>query len=670
MSSNIKAILLLFVSMFCTMTAFAKNEITVDICIYGGTSAGVIAAYTAQKSGKSVILVEQSNHLGGMSSGGLGFTDIGNKYVVKGLARDFYRRLGKHYGKLEQWIFEPSVAESIFNSYIMEAGVKVLFNNRLHKVNKCNNRINSIIVENSQLSRKATNQTIKANVFIDCSYEGDLMAQAGVSYTVGREDDSVYNETFNGVQMQDGHQFPDSIDPYVEKGNKESGLLWGISAKPLLNNGTGDKKVQAYNFRICLTNNPINKIEINEPENYDPLKYELLLRLKEKQPWNSLYDIFIWQIMPNEKTDINNRGGFSTDMIGMNWNYPEANYAERKKIVKLHEDYTKGLLYFLGHDERIPAYIRSEMRQWGYPKDEYIDNHNWSPQLYVRESRRMIGEKVMTQHHCQGNETVFDPIALAAYTMDSHNCDRHVVKEMVKNEGNVEVAGFPPYQISYKSIVPKKNEIRNLLVPVCMSASHIAYGSIRMEPVFMVLSQSAAIAACLAIDTNIPVQNVDAVKVMKIFNNNPLSDGSIPEIIVDDSNKKQIKIEGDWKTNFDTYRGYGSGFLSDDSKGQTPKSVKFIPEIKSTSYYEVYIYIPKIENGSSHTNVSVFDGAILKEKNISQADVKVEGQTLGEWVDLGKYQLSTGKKAYVEVSNKNANNVITADAVLFIPVKN
>lgn len=648
---------------------FARKTIHVDVCVYGGTSAGVIAAYTAQKSGKTVLLIEPTSRLGGLSTGGLGFTDIGNKYVVKGLSRDFYRRLGRHYGKLEQWIFEPSVAESIFKDYIEESGVNVLYNSRLHKVNKRGRVISSIMVENSSISSKRNNQLIEAKVFIDCSYEGDLMAKAGVSYTVGRESNSLYNETFNGVQLLGGHQFPDGIDPYVKKGDPSSGLLWGISEKPLLPNGTGDRKVQAYNFRICLTDNPLNRVEITQPENYDPSNYELLLRLKEKQPWRSLYDIFIWQIMPGRKTDINNFGGFSTDMIGMNWNYPEANYSEREKIVKQHEDYTKGLLYFLGHDNRIPEFIRNEMLKWGYPKDEYISNKHWSPQLYVRETRRMIGEMVMTQHHCQGKETISDPIAKAAYTMDSHNCDRHVVNGMVKNEGNVEEGGFPPYPISYRAIVPKRTEISNLLVPVCMSASHIAYGSIRMEPVFMVMSQSAAIAACQAVDKNISVQDVDASDVFSELINNPLADGSVPEILVDDNDRDRIRITGDWNINHDTYSGYASGFLEDNSKGLIEKSVRFIPEVKAAGEYQVYIYFPKLDHGSTKTTLTVFNGKSLNEKIISQSDIKVEGQTRGEWVFLGNYQLPKGEQAYVEVSNKGADNVITADAVLFIPIK-
>ncbi|RZL19192.1 MAG: FAD-dependent oxidoreductase, partial [Pedobacter sp.] len=422
-----------------------------DICIYGGTSSGVIAAYTASKAGKSVLLIEPGKNLGGMSSGGLGLTDIGNKYAISGLALDFYRRIGQHYGKFEQWIFEPHVAEQLFSDYIKRGKIPVLYQNRITSVKKEGNLITAISLESPVDQLKGV---VQAAVFIDCSYEGDLMAKAGVSYTIGREANTLYGETFNGVQLTNGHQLPLEIDPYKTKGDPSSGLLWGINKGSLAESGTGDKKVQAYNFRICLSNDPNNMIPITKPDNYDPKRYELLIRQMEKRTWKSLQDVFIWSGMPNGKTDINNRNGMSTDMIGMNWDYPEAGYQERAKIWKAHTDYTKGLLYFVGNDSRIPQHIRKEIAAWGYPKDEYTNNGNWSHQLYIREARRMIGQLVMTQHHCQGEEIVQDGVGIAAYTMDSHNCDRIVVDGMVKNEGNVEEGGFGPYPISYRAIVP------------------------------------------------------------------------------------------------------------------------------------------------------------------------------------------------------------------------
>jgi FAD dependent oxidoreductase len=488
----------------------------VDVCIYGATSAGVIAAYTAKKMGKSVLLIEPGQHLGGLSSGGLGQTDIGNKVAITGLSRDFYKRVGRHYGKPEQWTFEPHIAEEIFKQFIKEGEVDVLFGSQIIGIEKHGSKISAIEIERNTQSL-SSRQFVYAAVFIDCSYEGDLLAKAGVSYTIGREPNSQYQETFNGVQLLDKHQFPEGVDPYVVPGNPTSGLAWGISSTGLLPQGSGDKSIQAYNFRICLTNNPANRIPIQKPENYDSTKYLLLLRqIAITKP-----DSLNWQLMhiakmPNHKTDINNCGGFSSDMIGMNYDYAEADYKKRAEIFKTHVLYTKGWLYFIGHDSRIPRNLREEMLTWGYPSDEYGDNDHFTPQLYIREARRMVGAYVMTQHNCQGREIVNDDVGLAAYTMDSHNCQRIVVNGMVKNEGDVQVGGFGPYPVSYRSITPKETECTNLLVPVCLSASHIAYGSIRMEPVFMVLAQSAAVAASLAIDNHCSVQSIDIKKLQSL----------------------------------------------------------------------------------------------------------------------------------------------------------
>lgn len=655
------------VALFEPLRLEGKVSKSVDVCVYGGTSAGVIAAYAARQSGKSVLLIEPGRHLGGMSSGGLGYTDIGNKYVVRGLALDFYRRLGRHYGKFEQWIFEPKAAEAVFNEYIERAGVEVWYESRILSAVVTDGMIRSIRLENSVSPSRRLRREVRAKVYIDCSYEGDLMARAGVGYSVGREDNGRYGETYNGVQLMDRHQFPDGIDPYVIEGDSSSGLLYGISPEPVEANGTADRKVQAYNYRITLTDRPGNRVEITKPDHYDPQRYELLLRLKRHQPWQSLRDVFIWNEMPNGKTDINNFGGFSTDVIGENWNYPEAGYSERERIRKFHEDYTKGLLYFIGHDPRIPDSVRREMQRWGYPADEYADNGYWSHQLYVREARRMVGELVMTQHHCEGRQVVPDPVGWAAYGMDSHNCDRHVVGGMVKNEGNVEIALAAPYPISYRAITPKRDEVGNLLVPVCLSASHIAYGSIRMEPVFMVLSQSAAIAACLAIDRHDGcVQDVDAATVMERLLRDPLADGSRPDIFVDNRDASSVVVNGEWETVANPWRAYGPDYLSDRSAGALPKSVRYVPEIVSEGLYDVYLYVPKIPGGSSLLPVTVYDGKESSRTCIRAGEIVVTGQTGGEWVRVGRYRFSAGNRGYVEVSNKGADGTVVADAVLLV----
>ena len=637
-----------------------------DICIYGGTSAGVIAAYSAKMMNKKVLLIEPQNRLGGLTSGGLGFTDIGNKQVVTGLSKDFYRRLGTHYGKLEQWIFEPKVADSIFNDYVKRADIDVLYKHRIIEANVIDGTIRDIILESSDGTK--TTKTVFAKMFIDCTYEGDLMAKAGVSYTIGREDNKLYNETYNGVQLMKGHQFPDGIDPYKIPGDSTSGLLWGIAPTTLSPEGTGDKLVQAYNYRICLTNNPTNKIEITKPDNYDPAKYELLLRLFDAQPEKrKLNHYFIWSRMPNKKTDINNRGGFSTDMIGMNHNYPEASYKEREKIIKTHKDYTQGLLYFYKTDPRVPKELKDEIQEWGYPKDEYTENHHWSPQLYIRESRRMIGDYVMTQAHCEGHEIVDDGIGMAAYTMDSHNC-RIVIKKdgkhFVKNEGNVEIGGGLPYPISYRSIIPKENECKNLLVPVCLSASHIAYGSIRMEPVFMVLAQSAAIAATEAIHTG-SVQSVNVKKVQAILHEDPLLDGSFSEILIDDSDL-DLPSNNDWEV-LKKQGGYGPSFLK--LKNQNGQPIRFTPNIEHEGKYKVYTYYHMRKDIAPTITYFISNGTDNWTKRINKDSVKIEGQTSGEWIELGIYDFHKNTKSYIEISAGNTNGIVIADAVLFIPIK-
>lgn len=514
-----KAIILFF--LFLNLQIFAQSTKT-DVLIYGANGAGIMAAYSAKKMGKSVVLVEPSFHLGGLSAGGLGQTDIGNKQAITGLARDFYKRIGRHYGKEEAWIFEPHVAQNVFESYLIEAKITVLYGKRVLQVIKKGTKIDKVILEDSEAAEFMDKITIRPTQVIDCSYEGDIMAMAGVDFTVGREANNQYGETNNGIQMLTKHQFPDGIDPYKIAGKPESGLLWGISNQNLGNIGQGDKSVQAYNFRLCLTTDKSNFKTIEQPNNYNPEQFELLLRYIEKtKPKKLDWQLLHIQPMPNDKTDINNCGAFSTDMIGENFDYANASYVEREKIFQKHKDYTLGLIYFLANDERVPEHLRQEMKQYGLPIDEYMDNDNFTPQLYIREARRMVSDYIMTEANCVGKKVAEQPIGKAAYTMDSHNCRRIVVNGMVKNEGDVQVGGFGPYDIDYRAIVPKASQCTNLIVPVCLSASHIAYGSIRMEPVFMVMGQSAGLAAVEAIESNAPVQKIDLKNVQDILKNNP-----------------------------------------------------------------------------------------------------------------------------------------------------
>jgi hypothetical protein len=496
-----------------------------DLVVYGGTAAAVTAAVQARTMGKSVIIVSPDKHLGGLSSGGLGFTDTGNKAVIGGLAREFYHRVWKHYDqpaawkweKREEygnkgqgtpaidgenrtmWIFEPHVAERVFEDMIREHGIAVHRNewlDRKNGVKKSGARIASITT--------LSGRRYDGKMFIDATYEGDLMAAAGVDYHVGREANSVYDETWNGVQtgvLHHRHHFgvlKEKISPYVVPGDPKSGVLPRISATPPGEYGQGDKRVQAYCFRMCLTDNPGNRAPFAKPAGYDPRQYELLIRIFGK-----------FDRIPNRKTDTNNHGPMSTDNIGYSYDYPEASYDRRREIIREHESYQKGWLYFIANDPRVPAEVQKEFRKWGLAKDEFKDNGNWPHQIYVREARRMIGSYVMTENELLKRRPTPDSVGMGSYTIDSHNVQRYITPEgYVQNEGDIGVPTKGPYEIAYGSLVPKRGQADNLLAPVCVSSSHIAFGSIRMEPVFMILGQSAATAAAMAIDAGTAVQDV------------------------------------------------------------------------------------------------------------------------------------------------------------------
>jgi hypothetical protein len=508
-----------------------------DVVVYGGNAAGVVAAVQAHRLGRTVVLLEPGRRLGGLTTGGLGNTDIGNKGAIGGLARAFYEKVAAHYarpqawvhetreeydrrsaignqghgrpdpvaartGVATMWVFEPGVAEGILRGMAEEAAVTVRLGERLDLrggVVKRDARVVSIRTEGGRV--------YEGRVFVDATYEGDLMAGAGVSHHVGREANAVYGETLNGVQTRNAvhHQFKLRVDPYVVPGDPASGLLPGVHGDPPGEEGSGDRRVQAYNYRMTLTDAPANRLPIPKPEGYDPGRYELLRRYVEAGVFDA---IDLNSPMPNRKTDVNNHGAFSSDHVGANYAYPEADHAARERIARDHVSYVQGLWYFLQNDPRLPAPVREKALRWGLCRDEFRDTGHWPHQLYVREARRMIGELVMSEHHCRGTRVAADAVGLAAYGMDSHNVQRYVENGAARNEGDVQVGVPGPYPVSYRAIVPRRAEATNLLVPVALSASHIAYGSIRMEPVFMILAQSAATAASLALDGNGVVQDV------------------------------------------------------------------------------------------------------------------------------------------------------------------
>ncbi len=548
-----KILLTSFFIAFFIFNSFGQKVNSYDVVVYGGTSAGIVAAIQTSRMGKSVVLIESTDRLGGLTTGGLGQTDIGNKHVIGGISREFYQNIRSYYdipenwkwqfkeeymdsgqtktikGEDAMWTFEPSAALKVYQLMLKSEDIDIIYRERLNRetgVSKIGGRIVSIEMESGT--------KYYGKMFIDATYEGDLMAASGVSYRIGRESNEEYGETLNGVQANRinrtlkwtlsrnayNHNFIDKVDPYVIKGDPSSGLLpyFVEGGKPGVD-GSGDKGIQAYCFRMTLTNHPENRIPFEKPDNYEEINYELLFRNYEAAvgPIEEMYDYgdklvpWINSPMPNKKTDTNNQKGFSTDFIGQNYDYPEASYEEREKIVQAHLDYQQGLMWTLAYHSRIPKKVRDIVSTWGTCKDEYgPESDGWQHQLYIREARRMKSDYVMTQKNCERIEVVEDAIGFGAYGMDSHHVKRYVdANGYVQNEGNVEASVANPYPISYRSIIPKKKECENLLVPVCVSATHIAFGSIRMEPVFMVLGQSAATAACHAIDQQKSVQEID-----------------------------------------------------------------------------------------------------------------------------------------------------------------
>ena len=518
---------------FLTASLFAQQSF--DLVVYGGTAGGVMTAVSGARQGLKVALVSPGNHIGGMVSGGLSATDVGRREVIGGLSLEFYYRVGRHYGldrHLQDlaWLPEPKVAESILRAMLKESGVTVVENHRLREktgVRKDGIRITEITTENGA--------RFQGKVFADASYEGDLMAQAGVKYTFGRESVSQYGEALAGVRaVTPSHQFPIDIPARDEKGK----LLPEISSEPRGEPGSADKRIQAYNFRVIATDVPENRLPWPKPANYDPGRYELLLRyIKGMESYlgrtMDFLDVSSTGRIPNGKADLNNRGGFSTDYIGKNYTYPDGSYAERERIWKDHEDYQKGFYYFLANDPRLPESMRRTAREWGLSKDEFVDTGNWPHQLYVREARRMVGEYVSIQKDLQIELTKPDAIGMGSYASDSHNLQRIVnEKGFVENEGDVQV-GVRPYQIAYRSLTPKRAESANLLVPVCFSASHVAYSSMRMEPQYMIIGHASGVAAALAIKKNVAVQDIPVADLQKTL----LAEGAVFESGIENQNR-------------------------------------------------------------------------------------------------------------------------------------
>jgi hypothetical protein len=675
---------------------------TYDLVVYGGTSAGVIAAVQASAMGKSAVIVGPDRHLGGLSSGGLGWTDTGDKSVIGGLAREFYHRIWRHYEEPEawtwqaradygnrgqgtpaidgerrtMWIFEPHVAERVFEDLVREHAIPVHRDEWLDQdagVVTDGARIVSI----TMLSGK----TFRGRMFIDATYEGDLLAAAGVDYHVGREGRSVYDEQWNGVQtgvLHHRHHFgvlPEPISPYLIPGDPSSGVLPRISTEPPGEFGQGDDKVQAYCFRMCLTDHPDNRMPFPRPEHYDPAQYELLLRIFAAG-WRETFHKF--DPIPNRKTDTNNHGPMSTDNIGYNHDYPEASYERRQEIIREHRDYQQGWLYFIANDPRVPAEVRDRMNRWGLARDEFVDNDHWPHQLYIREARRMIGQYVMTENELLRRRPTPNSIGMGSYGIDSHNVQRYITPEgSVQNEGDIGVPTPGPYAIAYGSIVPRRGQVENLLVPVCVSSSHIAFGSIRMEPVFMILGQSAATSDILALESNQAVQDVP----YETLRQRLLEDGQILEtppaegvsagrdpaalegVVVDDT---QAVWTGTWSVSTAIHPWVGTGYRHDGDTRDGQANALFEARLPKPGRYEVRLAYSSHSNRASRVPVTIHHA---HGRDTVPVDQRQPPPVDNLFLSLGQFAFDAAQPASVSISNRDTDGHVIIDAVQWLWVE-
>ena len=675
--------------------AAAEPEYAVDICVYGGTSGGVVAAVKAARMGKQAILIEPGQHLGGMSSGGLSYSDMGKAATVAGMSREFYQRVGHKYNKPLETQLEPHVAEQVFDEMIKEAGVTVLKGEHIAQVIKQGPRI--VELETHKGTR------IGAKMFIDATYEGDLLTAAGVSYSLTREANAQYNETLNGIQF---HEIPQvqfgkvnaigrrkdqrglwdrsiPLDPYRIPGKPESGLLPLIEEGTLGTIGEAAPGVQAYCFRLCVTDQSENRIPIKAPDNYDPARYEIVARYIQACEkagdqmdlrWFTKHDA-----LPNGKFDFNT-AYFGLNYVGGNKDYSEASYAGRQMIIKAHENYARGLFHFLATDKRVPAKVSKQIKRYGLCKDEFTDNGGWPHQLYIRESRRMISDLVMTEHHCRHKEVAAKSVGLASYGIDIHEIRRIAHKGVMVREGKLlgHTGTRGPYPIGYDAIVPKASECNNLLVTFAISASHVAFGSTRMEPVLMILSQSAATAASQAIDAGCRIQDVDYNKLRKQL----LADGQLLEwtmpkksstthsraqklsgIVVDDS---QAEFTGEWSKSNGQPPLVGTTYHHDGNKAQGRKSARFKTILPASGEFEVRLLYTAHENRATNAPVTIQSADGIKTVYVNQRQPVLVNRVPRS---LGLFRFEAGKQARVTVSNTGADGYVTVDGVQFVPLK-
>jgi len=663
-------------SLLCLTSAALADS--ADLVIYGGTPAGISAGIVAAREGASVTIIEPTRWIGGMVTGGLCRTDVGKEKTIGGFPREFFARAAAVKSDTPMWYAEPSVNHATFETMLKEAGVKVIKGQALKTLTKEGARITSLTTTDGT--------THEGKMFVDATYEGDLMAAAKVSYIVGRESSSQYGESLAGyhpmpirprtVEVMESdcpsiggtgpsyiHGTPASISALDAHGQP----IYGVFKAPNLAPGSADNLTQSYNFRICVTQRPDIKIPFPKPASYDPAKYELLLRLIQTFPGVRFGRLFHIGSVSSGKYDLNAQGLFSTDYPGANTGYPDGDATTRARIWQDHVDFIQGMLWFLGHDERVPQSLRDQCNSWGLCKDEFADNDYWPYALYVREGRRMIGEYVMIQKDLQNDIFKDDSVGMGSFVIDCHIVQRIVAEDgTVRDEGSFPDAPALPYQIAYRSLTPKQSECENLLVPVCLSASHIAYCSLRMEPVYMALGHASGLAAVMAMKNGSSVQAIDvqalrkklleqeAVLELAELASMPRS-AKLPGIIMDEQDAERV---GNWAGS--TYGNPVDGASRHDEnteKGQ--KSVIYSLKVPEDGRYEVRVSYAPAPNRASNVPVTIQHAEGSNTVLVNQK--KQPGD--GTFTSLGIFSFKASQDAMVTISNKDTNGIVGADAV-------
>jgi hypothetical protein len=664
--------LLFFLLLFSFFSSAYCQHQAYDVVVYGATASGVMASIAASKEGMKVLLVEPGKNVGGMVTGGLSHTDYGDRTVIGGLAMEFYKKVADHY---KTHIFywrgpEPHIGEKIMLDWLKESGVDLQFGKRVEKVMKENGKIQSITFTDKT--------TAAAKVFIDAGYEGDLMAKAGVSYTWGREGKKDYNETWAGRQpiTFTSHQIDARLSPF--NNDKEKKLLPLIHPHQMAEIGEGDKGIQSYCFRMIATDKPDNMLPWTKPKNYNPSVFELVKRYYQAKPESGPL-IGFWPTLPNRKSDINSSVGISTNLLdGSSWKYPEADYTLRDSLWQWHKDYTLGLAYFLATDAAIPQKVRDAMKTFGLCKDEYVNNEHFPHQLYVRVGRRMKGEYFLTEHDLIRDTVKYDAIGMGSYNIDVREMQRSYIpisrfpdmKNEVYNEGYLSIPAAQ-YEIPYRAILPKFEQCQNLLVPICLSGSHLAIASIRMEPQYMIMGQSAGVAAAMAIAGNRPVQQVDVFELQKklvaakqvlSLKNNPYGLwNNENEIIIDNNMKGYTFFTGDWREEETVHTGrYEMNFRFKPHKAAG--TFEYSPYFFHDGNYHVYMWYPASKEYATNVSIIIHHARGVEKKTINQ---QKDG---GKWVQIGTYPFLKGQKLALTIEGESGKYVV-ADAVKFEKAK-